>query len=110
MTTKSKSISLEPTPAPAADDADEANTSLNPTEGPTEPTDPNGVDMEAEIAAKIEAIDEVTELDAGVQDDVAVPSQDSDPLPDPAGDVSMTDGTAESIPIDPALSGVPVAV
>lgn len=132
-TTKSKSKSAspepEPTPAPAAENEDDEPDNADSTHQPVKaPTDPHGVDAEAEIAAKIEAIDEITEIDASAKDQDgvsvprtyqeepdlgAVPSADADADvsadADAGGDVSMTDGT-ESIPIDPALSGIPIAV
>ena len=86
MTNKSKSAS--PVPSPADPDLRSVAPAL--TEG------------DGEVSAKIEAVDETTDLEAGA----VARTEDGRDVVDAAVDASATDGT--SIPIDPALSGVPV--
>lgn len=91
MTSKSKSKSGSPSPSP-----DEPNV----------PEAPPAADPEAEVAAKIEAVEEATEFDPAANGGAPSHGPDRD-VGDLTDDVLMVDGT---IPIDPALSGVPVAV
>jgi len=86
MTNKSKTAS----PVPSLADPD------------SHPVAPVPAEAGAEVSAKIEAADDVADLDIGVE----APAVDERDMLDVTVDISMADGT--SIPIDPALSGAPV--
>lgn len=123
VTTKSKSKSASRDASPAADNDEPPQSPAATVNEPVAPADTDGgiADVEAEIAAKIEAADDAAGLDTGTAGrDVADSGEtgesasvlavnEQDAL-ESTGDISMADGTSASIPIDPALSGVPVAV